>query len=79
MNEKKAREIVSAHLESAKKDNFPYCGCHECEGAKWYLEAIEKARGLVEALRFIDRRYEHWAGKPLPHAKDAIAKWEKEK
>lgn len=84
MNEKEAREIIQEHKEGK---------CHECfEGecmdeAKGYLEALEKAKVLVEALRYaINYVYTAQRGarpidrfKQVNKVKEALAQWEKEK
>jgi len=68
MNEKEAREILS--FGSCETDSI-------CCRARGYLEAIEKAKGLEEVLRFI---YESDQGPIFDRvAKEAISKWEAEK
>lgn len=83
MNEKEAREI-----QEPKK--YPWDGPKPEEVSmlwysKGYLEAIEKAKGLVEALEYIIEHQEYVSGTMAELsttrriAKEALAKWEKEK
>ena len=83
MTKAKAREIVAQAERGDPVKNYQ----HEsfCE-AKGYLEAIEKAKGLVEALKQInDEAYaktldtvqlENWL---IVMTEKALAKWEKTK
>jgi len=78
MNEKEAREIVSSHLKEAKGDGFDHCGCDECDGASWYLEAIEKAKVLEEAMINLSNSFDP-KSYIAEYTKEMLAKWEKEK
>lgn len=72
MNKKEAKEIVN--LQGHSKGNlgtFPLV----CE-AKGYLEAIEKAKVLVEALEELSDGFDPAVSKIT---NEALAQWEKEK
>jgi len=87
MREKEARETIKKYKNLARDDNeVLYC--------RGYLEAIEKAKGLVEALSDIDNFHDKtpveydkkygftgWTccGQKESIAKEALAQWEKEK
>lgn len=79
MNEKEAREIWELHNRPT-----PDCNCGNGDGpscfeAKGYLEAIEKARVLVDCLKRIERQYRGYTGEIDPDIENTLAKWEKKK
>ena len=71
MNEKKAREIVG--IGHTKDDNYTL---HVARG---YIEAIEKAKGLVDCLKEIQRQYQSYSGDTDQDIEKAIIKWEEER
>lgn len=90
MNEKEAKEIYALHLDGTNLA----CECRdgelamECYEAKGYLEAIEKAEGLVEAYKdmisgyvYIKENHGPLSGlgiSRLDKWKETLAKFEKE-
>ena len=80
MNEKEAREIWNTARPSQHPQDGP-----RLMYAKGYLEAIEKAKVLEEALEYIIKHQEYVSetmaelSTTRKIAKEALAKWEKEK
>ena len=81
MNEKEAREIIKCHYEYAKEAYEKYdvkigLSNHVLR-AEGYIEAIEKAKGLTDCLRRIQKQYQGYSGDIDPDIEKTLAQWEK--